>query len=133
MDSNANEKPVIMYVGLYALFCAISLTAGTIIHSIFSINIGTVAIPFIVGVYTATRFIKARDRLITTLEKVKLITGTIVCTVLINVLNAPDVLQSNMFTGNLPGGFLLDQALIVLNLCIIFGPGSTYIYYSSKK
>jgi hypothetical protein len=133
MDSNENEKPVKMYVGLYAVLCALFLSANAVIHSIFSINIGRYAIPFIVGVYIATRFIKARARLLNRTEKVKLITGTFFCTVLINVLTTHNLKKAELFTGDFDSGFFLRQVLILLLLCLIFGPVSTYIYDSSKK
>ena len=133
MDNNEQSKPVIMYVGLYALLCSVFLAANAVIHSIFSINIGRYAIPIIAGVYIATIFIKARARLLNNTEKIKLITGTFFCTVLINILITPNAMKTKLFTGDLDGGFLLRQLIILFFLCFIFGPISTYIYNFSEK
>lgn len=129
---NEQSRSVIQYIALFAAIYLFFYTVVSALTAIFKSHFGSYATPFIVGVYTATKFIKENDRLITKVEKGKLVVGTFLCTVIINILNTTNFIGT-MSIDHLDHGFVVRQLILLFFLWGIFGPISKYIYYSSKK
>lgn len=131
MSSQDQEGSVFKYIVLYGSVYLFAYTMITALSSIFRTYIFYAATSLVVAAFTATRFVKKNDRIMTQHEKIKVISGTFICTVLVNFFHTANVIGDYRSIDHLGGFFLVRQLINLFGLWLIFG--SNYIYDSLKK
>ncbi len=132
MTSQDQERLVFKYLLLYGSVYLIAYTMLTGFSSIFKMYIGYATIPLLVAVFTAYRYAKTHDRPLSKAEKVKLISGTFIYTVIVNVLFTTEVIGNLRSFDHLDGEFILRQLMQLAALWFIFGSDHFYSYLKKQ-
>lgn len=130
MAKTKQSRPAIKYIGLFAviylslsksIFVVIAITAVpmTGLYLILSICVS--------GGLSAYIFIKDNSRLFNNVERRKLIIGTFLCAILIDLLK-PNNVMGQMSMTELDYNFVVTQIFNLLWLFCTFGPLSKSIY-----
>ena len=122
---------VIKYVALYGLLYTLAYTMLTAVSSIFRTFFGYATIPLIVAVFTALRYAKNNDRVLTRSEKIKLILGAFIITEAVNIFYTAEVIGSLRSFDHIDGDFFLRQVMQLIAISVAFG--SDEFYYHLKK
>jgi hypothetical protein len=132
MDINSSNKIVIKYIALYGLLYALAYTMLTAVSSIFQTYFGYATIPLIVAVFTALRYAKNNDKALTRIEKTKLIIGTFILTITVNIFSTIEVIGALRSIDHLDGDFLLRQFMQLIAISVAFSSDDFY-YYLKKN
>ena len=119
------------YVLLYSALYLVVYTLSTALSPLFNTNLGLYATAYFVGIYTSKKIIKENARRTTSMEKLKLIAGTFVFTLLINVILSSQVIGSRSLD-HLNECFIPRQMILLLALWGILGPAYDHAYNSKK-
>jgi hypothetical protein len=128
MDSNSSNKIVINYIALYGLLYALVYLMLTAVSSIFQTYFGYATIPLIVAVFIALRYAKNNDKALTNVEKAKLIFGTFILTISVNIIFTVEVIGALRSIDYLDGDFLLRQFMQLIAISVAFGSDDFYCY-----
>ena len=135
MTGSDRGLSILKYVGLFALTYYLFLVAIAVLLAVIKVDMTGVFYAIAIlgaGRVPVYKFLKENSRLYTKVEKRKLIAGTFLCTLIINILNTADMI-GEMSMMHLGYSFLVGQVLDLLILWYIFGPFSKNIYKSTAQ
>jgi len=126
MNSQDKEKPVRNYIILYGLVYLVIYSMISGFSSVFKTYLGYATIPALIAVFTASRYAKENDKPPVKIDKIKLISGTFILSLLINILFTANVIGEFRSIDHIDGSFVVRQIMQLVVVCFVFGTNSIY-------